>query len=281
MTSPLETTLLLTDQQRSVLQTVNAQTQKPRAYTVYGHRPAESGMTCLLGFNGEPPDPVTGHYLLGNGYRAFNPVLMRFNSPDSLSPFGKGGLNGYAYCGGDPVNRVDPTGHFASRLFKLIGDLSKALKTPTSIGANATDNTSYFKRLVTTTVQSLVPSKTAARPMSPARAYLNDIVSRIDNPPPFVQKLQYVNNSLASHDNGSLTMTHAKEYGALALRVSSGKISNTSAHFIAAGSWAQKFNRDRRPSGLIGIVFNLAGALGAGAEDTSALKTGRTLRRAP
>jgi RHS repeat-associated protein len=111
MTSPLETTLLLTDQQRSVLHTVNAQAHKPVAYTAYGHRPAESGMTCLLGFNGEPPDPVTGHYLLGNGYRAFNPVLMRFNSPDSLSPFGKGGLNGYAYCGGDPVNYQDPTGH--------------------------------------------------------------------------------------------------------------------------------------------------------------------------
>ncbi len=54
---------------------------------------------------------MTGYYLLGNGYRAFNPVLMRFNSPDSLSPFGKGGLNAYAYCAGDPVNRVDPTGH--------------------------------------------------------------------------------------------------------------------------------------------------------------------------
>jgi len=111
MASPLETTLLLTDQQCSVLHTVNAQAHKPKAYTAYGHRPAESGMTCLLGFNGEPPDPVTGHYLLGNGYRAFNPVLMRFNSPDSLSPFGEGGLNGYAYCLGDPVNRVDPTGH--------------------------------------------------------------------------------------------------------------------------------------------------------------------------
>ncbi|EGH35731.1 hypothetical protein PSYJA_44541, partial [Pseudomonas syringae pv. japonica str. M301072] len=38
---------------------------------------------------------MTGHYLLGNGYRAFNPVLMRFNSPDSLSPFGEGGVNAY------------------------------------------------------------------------------------------------------------------------------------------------------------------------------------------
>ncbi|RMU75656.1 hypothetical protein ALP24_200133 [Pseudomonas syringae pv. aptata] len=36
---------------------------------------------------------------------------MRFNSPDSMSPFGKGGMNAYAYCAGDPVNRSDPTGH--------------------------------------------------------------------------------------------------------------------------------------------------------------------------
>ncbi|MCX4409771.1 MULTISPECIES: RHS repeat-associated core domain-containing protein [unclassified Streptomyces] len=71
----------------------------------------EAGLVSLLGFGGEWPDPVTGHYLLGNGYRSFNPVLMRFNSPDSSSPFGEGGFNSYAYCLGDPVNRVDPTGH--------------------------------------------------------------------------------------------------------------------------------------------------------------------------
>jgi RHS repeat-associated protein len=64
-----------------------------------------------LGFNGERSDLITGRYLLGNGYRAFNPVLMRLNSPDNLSPFGKGGLNPYAYCLGDPINRVDPKGH--------------------------------------------------------------------------------------------------------------------------------------------------------------------------
>ncbi|POD79180.1 hypothetical protein BKM17_05985 [Pseudomonas syringae group genomosp. 3] len=49
--------------------------------------------------------------MLGNGYRAYNPVLMRFHSPDSLSPFGEGGLNAYAYGEGDSVNGVDPTGH--------------------------------------------------------------------------------------------------------------------------------------------------------------------------
>ncbi|MGR4975633.1 RHS repeat-associated core domain-containing protein [Pseudomonas sp. LARHCG127] len=109
--SAVETTLLAADQQRSVLHALDATLPRPLAYTPYGHRPAENGLLSLLGFNGERPDPVTGHYLLGNGYRAFNPVLMRFNSPDSLSPFGEGGLNTYAYCVGDPVNWNDPTGH--------------------------------------------------------------------------------------------------------------------------------------------------------------------------
>ncbi|VVO41798.1 hypothetical protein PS723_05927 [Pseudomonas fluorescens] len=107
----VKTTLLATDQQRSVLHAFNASPPQPIAYSPYGHRPADNGLLSLLGFNGERRDPVTGHYLLGNGYRAFNPVLMRFNSPDSWSPFGDGGLNSYAYCFGDPVNRSDPNGH--------------------------------------------------------------------------------------------------------------------------------------------------------------------------
>ncbi|MEH6352534.1 RHS repeat-associated core domain-containing protein [Pseudomonas sp. 3JA] len=108
----LSTTLLATDYQRSVLHALDPSDQQHSiAYSPYGHRLAESGLASLLAFNGERPDPVTGHYLLGNGYRAFNPVLMRFNSPDRFSPFGKGGLNPYAYCLGDPVNRNDPTGN--------------------------------------------------------------------------------------------------------------------------------------------------------------------------
>lgn len=67
----------------------------------------------LPGYNGERVDLVSGSYHLGNGYRAYNPVLMRFNSPDSLSPFGEGGINPYAYCAGDPVNHTDPTGHLS------------------------------------------------------------------------------------------------------------------------------------------------------------------------
>ncbi|MFS2162022.1 RHS repeat-associated core domain-containing protein [Pseudomonas sp. Pseusp122] len=106
-----ETSLLVTDQQRSVLKRTDVVETESLTYTAYGHLPADSGLSTLLGFSGERRDRVTGHYLLGNGYRAFNPVLMRFNSPDSLSPFDEGGLNAYAYCQGDPVNFRDPTGH--------------------------------------------------------------------------------------------------------------------------------------------------------------------------
>ncbi|WP_243458902.1 RHS repeat-associated core domain-containing protein [Pseudomonas sp. OA65] len=109
----VDTALLATDQQRSVLNVLDANRLHPLIYTPYGHRPPGNGLLSLLGFNGERPDPVTGHYLLGNGYRGFNPVLMRFNSPDSWSPFGEGGLNAYGYCAGDPRNRMDPTGHFS------------------------------------------------------------------------------------------------------------------------------------------------------------------------
>lgn len=103
--------LLAPDRQRSVLHTLDVDGQQASIYTPYGHRRVLDVLTDIPGFSGERPDPVTGHYLLGNGYRAYNPVLMRFNSPDSLSPFGDGGLNAYMYCAGDPVNRVDPTGH--------------------------------------------------------------------------------------------------------------------------------------------------------------------------
>lgn len=118
--------LLGTDLQQSVLHAVGADKHHSMAYNAYGHRPVENGLISLLGFNGERADPVTGHYLLGNGYRAFNPVMMRFNSPDSWSPFGRGGINSYGYCGGEPINRVDRNGHFFG-LGSLIKNLTFAL----------------------------------------------------------------------------------------------------------------------------------------------------------
>ncbi|MDQ1886276.1 RHS repeat-associated core domain-containing protein [Aeromonas salmonicida] len=82
-----------------------------------GEMPETVGRLLLQGnclaFNGERRDPVTGLYHLGQGYRAYNPRLMRFHVADSLSPFGEGGINPYAYCLGDPINAVDPTGHLS------------------------------------------------------------------------------------------------------------------------------------------------------------------------
>jgi RHS repeat-associated protein len=134
--------LLATDQQRSILQTITPPVRQ--AYSPYGHRRVDSGLGSLLGFNGEVVDPITGHYLLGNGHRAFNPVLMRFHSPDRLSPFGRGGLNAYAYCLGDPVNFSDPTGRnpFFSRFLAAIGGLFNSIITlrpgvPFQVGMNA------------------------------------------------------------------------------------------------------------------------------------------------
>jgi RHS repeat-associated protein len=83
---------------------------KLHAWSPYGGgEPAD----LLTGFNGERADPLSGCYHLGNGYRAYNPALMRFNCPDSLSPFGVGGINPYAYCAGDPINHTDPSGHIS------------------------------------------------------------------------------------------------------------------------------------------------------------------------
>ncbi|WP_434626796.1 RHS repeat-associated core domain-containing protein [Chromobacterium sp. CV08] len=66
-----------------------------------------------MGYDGERLDPVGGMYLPGRGARGYRPALMRFAGPDALSPFGAGGVNPYAYCDGDPVNRADPSGHFS------------------------------------------------------------------------------------------------------------------------------------------------------------------------
>ncbi|MEE8873826.1 RHS repeat-associated core domain-containing protein [Pseudomonas helleri] len=123
------TTLLATDQQASVLNGVSPKgALHAQAYSPFGHHPIGTSLNGA-GFNGERPEPVTGHYLLGQGYRAFNPVLMRFNSPDSWSPFGDGGINAYAYCDNDPLNKVDPTGHIPN-IFKRLKKIFRVKATP-------------------------------------------------------------------------------------------------------------------------------------------------------
>ncbi|WP_411562640.1 RHS repeat-associated core domain-containing protein [Pseudomonas shirazensis] len=101
-------TLLGCDAQGSVrLEADNS--VRSRHYTAHGAEP-EDPANGPYGYAGERREPLTGWYIPG-GYRPYDPLVMGFLSPDSESPFGRGGLNPYTYCGGDPVNRIDPDGH--------------------------------------------------------------------------------------------------------------------------------------------------------------------------
>lgn len=120
------TLLLMVDGKNSVLGETGQGELRKATYGSYGERNSNDEMQCSLGYNGEVRDEQSGWYLLGQGYRAYNPTLMRFHSPDSLSPFGAGGINPYVYCAGDPINFVDPTGH-ANRGVNWMGVLGAAL----------------------------------------------------------------------------------------------------------------------------------------------------------
>ncbi|WP_144171740.1 RHS repeat-associated core domain-containing protein [Pseudomonas sp. Kh13] len=81
------------------------------AYSAYGEL-QEGKLLGLLGFNAEAREQALGWYLLGRGYRAYNPGLMRFHSPDNMAPE-VAGINPYVYCLGNPVMWQDPTGHYS------------------------------------------------------------------------------------------------------------------------------------------------------------------------
>lgn len=105
----VSTQLLMTDLLKSPLAARYVSDTISVAYSPYGYRPIPAGFT-KIGFTGQLLEPKQGNYLLGNGHRAYSPVLMRFLSSDRISPFGKGGINSYAYCNGDPINRHDRSG---------------------------------------------------------------------------------------------------------------------------------------------------------------------------
>lgn len=93
--------------------------EAPRSvsYAPHGNRaapaPGEGAPIAQLRFNGELLDSASGLYLLGpRNHRPYSPTLGMFLAPDPMSPFLEGGINGLAYCQGDPVNRADPTGNF-------------------------------------------------------------------------------------------------------------------------------------------------------------------------
>ncbi|MCP8635053.1 RHS repeat-associated core domain-containing protein [Pseudomonas mosselii] len=113
------TYLAMCDWQQSVL----GDGQVGRRYTPYGALPQVAGPR--LAYCGMPCEVLTGNYSPGNGHRTYDPELKRFHSPDRLSPFGDGGINAYAYCSGDPINREDRNGRYNNSLFH--GKLSQTV----------------------------------------------------------------------------------------------------------------------------------------------------------
>ena len=74
------------------------------AYDAYGNpKQAADTVGNPLRYTGSPWDPTTG--LIDDRARVYDPTTGRFLTPDPM-----GGGYGYAYAGGNPVNRVDPSG---------------------------------------------------------------------------------------------------------------------------------------------------------------------------
>ena len=150
-----EVMLLGTDAQGSVTTEAKDQIQTP----VYGAYGQSTTGASRLGYAGALREQDTGWYFLGD-YRIYNTVLMRFHSRDSLSPFGEGGLNGYAYCAGDPVNRIDPSGHaWTDWLLPAAGLVLGMIGTVASLGALAAPAaalTASYMVAVTTATLSVV-----------------------------------------------------------------------------------------------------------------------------
>lgn len=87
-------------------------------YAAYGSR--VPGGHAKSAYTSERLEAAVDWYLLGD--RPYHPLLRRFLGPDTASPFDGGGLNRYAYCGGDPVNRIDPSGRsWSSWLRRALG----------------------------------------------------------------------------------------------------------------------------------------------------------------
>ncbi|WP_248916948.1 RHS repeat-associated core domain-containing protein [Pseudomonas moorei] len=72
---------------------------------------SEDQLDCPIGFKGYFIDWATGCYVLGDGFRFYDPIMRQFWSTDSISPFGTAGPNRYHYCGMDPINRTDHSGN--------------------------------------------------------------------------------------------------------------------------------------------------------------------------
>jgi len=101
--------ILQCDPQLSVVASITEGAPHSFQYTPYGFMRRQP-LATTIGYAGQLREKAFGWYMLGHGHRTYNPMLMRFHSPDHLSPFDRGGINAYAYVSNDPINAIDPDG---------------------------------------------------------------------------------------------------------------------------------------------------------------------------
>jgi len=102
---------VIKDHLGSVRLVVNAQTgvvEEQLDYDAFGHVTNDTNAGFQpFGFAGGLDDPFTG--LVRFGRRDYASILGRWTAKDPIG-FAGGDTNVYAYCGSDPVNRIDPRG---------------------------------------------------------------------------------------------------------------------------------------------------------------------------
>jgi RHS repeat-associated protein len=249
------TYLLATDRPNSVLQSRTPGTCPPHTYTPYGSSIWKERVRS--GFSGQIRDLVPGYYHLGNGHRLFNTRLMRFSSPDALSPFDQGGNNGYAYCAGDPINRHDPTG----AMWEFLKEMGQQLKT--SFLRNSVPGAIAGRVLATPEAQQIVNAEN--------KSFFGERVAGA---------------YIAKDSNGANTLPHPllAHYLERVKKANSGQISSVHAHLEMASTWMNFHGTPDAVAANItsatiaaAVLSHLLGAATAGGADIAALKTGRAL----
>ena len=115
-------------------------------YDAYGNCTVSGNTTlaqwCKIRYRGYYFDAETGFYWVQTRY--YNPEWCRWISPDSLLYLDSEtahGLNLYAYCGNDPVNFTDPSGHLP--FFILTAIIGAAIGVGITAAVDYADNKQF------------------------------------------------------------------------------------------------------------------------------------------